>query len=231
MMIMMQLLSTLEVIPETIHFVISLDAASGPFNNDAKVRWGVIGLGDVCTVKAGPAFYKAYNSTLTAVMRRTPGMAQSWIDDNIKANKFPNSVAKSIRAYESVEEMLTDVQPDALYVATPPGAHLEVIRKIVAAPSASTLKAVYIEKPCGRCAWETRALIYDTTKHKVLSSIVSLAHERTQMIRELLQSQMIGDRVTKVQYTQRSRFGTVTTPKPIWDSYHPREPADPSQIT
>ncbi|KAL7505483.1 hypothetical protein ACHAXN_004020 [Cyclotella atomus] len=99
--------------------------------------------------------------------------------------------------------MLTDVQPDALYVATPPGAHLEVIRKIVAAPSASTLKAVYIEKPCGRCAWETRALIYDTTKHKVLSSIVSLAHERTQMIRELLQSQMIGDRVTKVQYTQR----------------------------
>jgi hypothetical protein len=42
-----------------------------------------------------------------------------------------------------------------------------------------------------------------TTKHKVLSSIVSLAHERTQMIRELLQSQMIGDRVTKVQYTQR----------------------------
>lgn len=164
---MMQLLSTLKVIPETIHFVISLNAASGPFNNDAKVRWGIIGLGDVCTVKAGPAFYKAYNSTLTAVMRRTPGMAQSWIDDNIKANKFPNSVAKSIRAYESVEEMLTDVQPDALYVATPPGAHLEVIRKIVAAPSASTLKAVYIEKPCGRCAWETRALIYELSQRNI----------------------------------------------------------------
>ena len=63
--------------------------------------------------------------------------------------------------------MLTDVQPDALYVATPPGAHLEVIRKIVAAPSASTLKAVYIEKPCGRCAWETRALIYELSQRNI----------------------------------------------------------------
>jgi hypothetical protein len=64
-------------------------AAADSSNNNVKVRWGIIGLGDVCTIKAGPAFYKAQNSTLAAVMRRTPGMAQSWIDDNVRAN-IPN---------------------------------------------------------------------------------------------------------------------------------------------
>ena len=174
-------------------------------SSDDAIKWGIIGLGDVCTIKAGPAFYKANGSTLSAVMRRTPGMAQSWIDENAKTKKFPNSVAESIRGFESIESMLNDVELDSLYVATPPGAHLEVIRQIVNSPAVSKLKAIYVEKPCGRCAWETRAIIEELSQKdiKFYPAYVSLAHERTQKIIELLENQAIGDRVTKIQYLQR----------------------------
>ena len=132
-------------------------------------------------------------------------MAQQWIDDNIKENKFPESVAKSIRGYDSIETMLSDVELDALYVATPPGSHLEVIRKIVSTPSRSTLKGIYVEKPCGRCGWETRAIIDELSRKNIsfYPAYVSLAHERTQKIMELLRSQVIGERIIKVKYTQR----------------------------
>ena len=35
-----------------------------------KIRWGIVGCGDVCEVKSGPGFYKADHSELTIVMRR-----------------------------------------------------------------------------------------------------------------------------------------------------------------
>ena len=47
-----------------------------------SIQWGIIGLGDVCTIKSGPAFYKSHGSKLIAVMRRTPGVAQKWVDEN-----------------------------------------------------------------------------------------------------------------------------------------------------
>ena len=174
-------------------------------DNCDEIKWGIIGLGDVITIKAGPAFYKANGSTLSAVMRRTPGLAQRWIDENKKEDIFPSNVAKSIKGYDAVEDMLEDVEIDALYVATPPGAHLEVIRQIVGANVTSPMKAIYVEKPCGRCAWETRAIYDELSRRniKFIPAYVSLAHERTQKIKDLLQSQVIGDRVTRVQYTQR----------------------------
>ena len=35
-----------------------------------KIRWGIIGCGDVTEIKSGPAFNKVKNSELIAVMRR-----------------------------------------------------------------------------------------------------------------------------------------------------------------
>jgi hypothetical protein len=34
------------------------------------IRWGIIGVGNVCEKKSGPAFYKIEHSELVAVMRR-----------------------------------------------------------------------------------------------------------------------------------------------------------------
>ena len=38
--------------------------------NMDTIRWGIIGCGDVCEKKSGPAFYKIEHSELNAVMRR-----------------------------------------------------------------------------------------------------------------------------------------------------------------
>lgn len=37
---------------------------------DGNVRWGIIGCGDVCEFKSGPALAKAVHSNLVAVMVR-----------------------------------------------------------------------------------------------------------------------------------------------------------------
>jgi hypothetical protein len=44
----------------------------------AEVRWGIIGVGDVCEVKAGPALQKADGSKLVAVMRRNADKAKDF---------------------------------------------------------------------------------------------------------------------------------------------------------
>src|SRR5258708_31549602 len=38
-----------------------------------ELRWGIVGCGDVCEVKSGPALYKTPRSKLVAVMRRDAG--------------------------------------------------------------------------------------------------------------------------------------------------------------
>ena len=196
-----------KVAPKRIKTMLSAKDTAAKSNNNKVIQWGIIGLGDVCTTKAGPAFYKSHGSTLSAVMRRTPGMAQSWIDANTKQNRFPDEIAHSMRAFESVDAMLSEVDLDALYVSTPPGAHLQVIHQIVAATTSSATKpkAVYVEKPCGRCAWETRAIIDELSQRNILffPAYVSLAHERTQKLQELLQNQVCGDKITRIKYTQR----------------------------
>ncbi|KAL7527123.1 hypothetical protein ACHAWF_002047 [Thalassiosira exigua] len=171
------------------------------------IRWGIVGLGDVCAVKAGPAFWKCRGSTLAAVMRRTPGAAREWIESN--AARLPPDVRKNVRAYDSVERMVKETALDAIYVASPPGAHLENVRQIAAAvgdaPN-STVRAVYVEKPCGRCAWETRAIVGELRARGVefYPAYVSRAHERTRVLRKMLgEDRVCGDRVTRVKYTQR----------------------------
>ena len=42
------------------------------------LRWGILGAGDVCEVKSGPAFQRAGNSELAAVMRRDSAKAEDY---------------------------------------------------------------------------------------------------------------------------------------------------------
>jgi len=50
------------------------------------VNWGIIGCGDVCEVKSGPAFNKVESSKLVAVMRRNLDKAKDLLGDML----FPN---------------------------------------------------------------------------------------------------------------------------------------------
>jgi len=98
---------------------------------EGPLRWGIIGCGDVCEVKSGPAFSKIDNSSLVAVMRR----------DAAKAADFArrHHVDKS---YADASALINDPDVNAVYIATPPSSHEDY-----ALESMKVGKPVYIEKP------------------------------------------------------------------------------------
>ena len=42
------------------------------------IRWGIVGVGDVCEVKSGPAIQKASGAEVVAVMRRDVAKAEDF---------------------------------------------------------------------------------------------------------------------------------------------------------
>ena len=107
------------------------------------IRWGIIGCGDVCEMKSGPAFQKATHSALAAVMRR----------DGAKAADFARRHGVP-RWYDDAEKLISDPEVDAVYVATPPDAHAAYT--LMAARAG---KPVYVEKPMARNHGECLAMI------------------------------------------------------------------------
>lgn len=96
-----------------------------------KVRWGIIGCGDVCEVKSGPGFYKADHSELAIVMRR----------DAEKAADFAKRHGVS-QSTDNADEVIHHPNVDAVYIATPPSSHCEYALKVAEAG-----KPCYVEKP------------------------------------------------------------------------------------
>lgn len=95
------------------------------------IRWGIIGCGKVTELKSGPAFNKVNGSSLVAVMRRNPELAQ----DYARRHNVP-------RYYLKADDLINDDEVDIVYIATPPGSHAEYAIKTLKAG-----KPVYIEKP------------------------------------------------------------------------------------
>ena len=95
------------------------------------IQWGIIGCGDVCEVKSGPAFYKAEGSSLVAVMRR----------DAAKAEDFARR-HRIARWYSDADELIADPEVHAVYIATPPSSHANYAISVMRAG-----KPVYVEKP------------------------------------------------------------------------------------
>jgi predicted dehydrogenase len=108
-----------------------------------KIRWGIIGCGNVTEVKSGPAFGKAPGSELVAVMRRDARLAEDYARRH--------GVRKW---YADADSLIADADVDAVYVATPVGSHLEYALKVCAAG-----KPCYVEKPMTRNATEAQAMV------------------------------------------------------------------------
>jgi predicted dehydrogenase len=98
------------------------------------IRWGIIGCGDVCEVKSGPAFRKVQGSALVAVMRRDAAKAADYASRHGVA-----------RWYTDADQLINDSEVDAVYIATPPGHHEEYTLRVAAAG-----KPCYVEKPMAR---------------------------------------------------------------------------------
>ncbi|GAA4157677.1 Gfo/Idh/MocA family oxidoreductase [Phytohabitans flavus] len=104
----------------------------------ATIRWGIIGCGDVTEVKSGPAFYKARDSQLVAVMRR----------DAAKAADFARRHGVA-RWHTDADDIIKARDIDAVYIATRTDTHLEYALRCAAAG-----KPTYVEKPMAMDATE-----------------------------------------------------------------------------
>lgn len=142
------------------------------------IRWGIIGCGDVTEVKSGPALQKADGSRLVAVMRRTANLAEDYARRHGVARWYGDAAA-----------LVNDPEVDAVYVATPPGAHLEGVRLAAAAR-----KPVYVEKPMARSAAECDAMISACAAagQKLFVAYYRRTLDRFVKVKELLESGTIG---------------------------------------
>jgi predicted dehydrogenase len=110
---------------------------------DSEVRWGVLGVGNVCEVKSAPAMNQIPHSRLVAVMRR----------DEAKVKDYAQRHGVK-KWYTDAHALIHDPEVNAIYIATPPNAHLELTML-----AASSGKPVYVEKPMARNFEECRKMI------------------------------------------------------------------------
>lgn len=96
-----------------------------------SINWAIIGCGNVTEAKSGPAFSRAADSNLVAVMRR----------DGAKAEDYARRHGVA-RWTTDAESLLTAPDIDAVYVATPPDSHAKY-----AIMAANAGKHIYVEKP------------------------------------------------------------------------------------
>ena len=95
------------------------------------INWGIIGCGKVTEQKSGPAFSKVAGSRLVAVMRRDKALAE----DYARRHNVP-------RFYSDPDQLISDKEVNAVYIATPPGSHADYAVRALKAG-----KPDYIEKP------------------------------------------------------------------------------------
>ncbi|MBK5721040.1 Gfo/Idh/MocA family oxidoreductase [Dysgonomonas sp. Marseille-P4677] len=168
-----------------------------------KVRWGIIGVGNVCEKKSGPAFYKIDHSELVAVMRR----------DVTKVKDFATR-HKVQKYYTDADQLINDSDVDIVYVATPPDSHKEyAIRTLKAG------KPVYVEKPMAMNYAECLQMVKVAEE---TSQRLFVAHYRRALpyflkVKELLDSNIIGKILAvDVKYFRPANISDMDIHKQSW---------------
>ncbi len=156
-----------------------------------RVKWGIIGCGNVTEVKSGPPLQLTPNSELVAVMRRNGALAE----DYSKRHNVP-------KWYSDADQLINDPDINAIYVATPPETHLEYAVKAMRAG-----KIAYVEKPMCRnyaecleilkVSEETGIPVYVAYYRRALPGFVK--------VKELVDSNAIGSvRLVNVRLYQKA---------------------------
>jgi 1,5-anhydro-D-fructose reductase (1,5-anhydro-D-mannitol-forming) len=148
------------------------------------IRWGMIGCGDVAEVKSGPAFRLARGSALVAVMRRNGKLAEDYARRHGVAS-----------FYDDADRLIQSPDVDAVYIATPPGTHLEYALKV-----AEVGKPAYVEKPMARNHAECMAMVqaFERRGLPLFVAYYRRALDRFKKAKELVTSGKLG-RITGVR--------------------------------
>jgi predicted dehydrogenase len=144
-----------------------------------KVKWGVIGIGGIAQRRTVPDMLKtAQKAELTAVMDINKDLAKNL------AEKFG---VKSW--YTKEEDLLTDNEVEAVYIATPNYLHHKHVIM-----SAGEKKHILCEKPLGLNMKECEEMIQECGKNGVILGIGFMMrfHAIHRKIRELIQDGAIG---------------------------------------
>lgn len=172
---------------------------AGTIDRDGTIRWGIVGCGDVCEVKSGPALQKASGSALVAVMRRDLPKAADYAKRHHVA-----------RWYDDADALIADEQVDAVYIATPPDSHRDLALKVARAG-----KACLVEKPMARNAAECREMVeaFERANCPLFVAYYRRALPVFVRVRELVRRGSIG-RITSID----CRFCRATHrgPSPGW---------------
>jgi predicted dehydrogenase len=116
-----------------------------------KVRWGVVGCGQISVDKTIPAIVRAANSELVAVADTRP-----------ERLRLVQQQVEHVNAYEDSGELLASGEIDAVYVALPNSLHCPVTLE-----AARYGKHVLCEKPLALDAVEARRMIDACTRSGV----------------------------------------------------------------
>jgi predicted dehydrogenase len=168
-----------------------------------QVRWGILGVGNVCEVKSAPAMNLVPNSKLVAVMRRNEAKA--------KAYALKHQVPKW---YSDSRKLIEDPEVNAIYIATPPNVHRELTLLAAAAG-----KPVYVEKPMAR---NHRECIDMIEACRAAGVPLYVAYYRRALphfvkIKQLISEGVIGQiRTVHVNMKQSLRAEAVLNQEPNW---------------
>ena len=142
------------------------------------INWGIIGCGDVCETKSGPAFSWVPDSSLVAVMRRDEEKAK----DFARRHNVP-------KYFGDASELINDPEVNAIYVSTPPSSH-----EAYAIEAIKAGKPVYIEKPVTVTVDSCQRIIEASNSYDIP---VAVAHYRRGLpffrrVKSLVESNHIG---------------------------------------
>ncbi|MCG2460257.1 Gfo/Idh/MocA family oxidoreductase [Flavobacteriaceae bacterium F89] len=168
-----------------------------------KIKWGIIGCGDVAEVKSGPAFQNVPNSELVAVMRRNGHKAR----DFAQRHNVP-------QWFDKVNDIIDNSGINAVYIATPPSTHLQYAMLALNAE-----KHVYLEKPMTMDSQESLQLVEAV---RSCGRKLTVAHYRRKLpaflkVKELLDAGSIGAiRLIDLQILQPQKSDIIATTEVNW---------------
>ena len=125
-----------------------------------KLRWGLIGCGDISKKRVAPALKSLDQCELIAVARANYSLAESF------AKEF-----SAKRWYKNWQDIMTDEEIDAVYIATPVSLHAE---QTIAVAKAG--KHVLCEKPMALNANDCKRMIETCKAHDVKLGVSYYRH-------------------------------------------------------
>jgi predicted dehydrogenase len=168
-----------------------------------RIRWGIIGCGNVTELKSGPAFNKVNNSELVAVMRRNSAKAE----DYAHRHGVP-------KWYDDAQKLIDDPEVNAIYIATPPQSHEDyTIRSLKAG------KAVYVEKPMSTNGDSAERMLQASTETGMKLCIAHYRREqpRFKKLKALLDANEIGKvRLVNLQLFQPVQSALIVKTDEYW---------------